>query len=148
MTPLAINAIEEIKSLHAALLDLFTGRSRDFKRCANAFAADLSMITPDGVRLDRTAILASFKRATAAPDFRITINDIRLIGEWGDSVLLQYVEEQYRDCKTTRRLSTALLTAEAKAPCGVVWRYLHETWMQDAESHQEKSPNGATGSGA
>ena len=32
-----------------------------------------------------------------------------------------------------RRLSSKL---EADAPCGVVWRYLHETWMRDAEKKQ------------
>ncbi len=29
-------------------------------------------------------------------------------------------------------LSTALFTAEAGRPRGVVWRYLQETWMQVA----------------
>jgi hypothetical protein len=133
MTPLAANAVREIESLHAAFVDLFTGRSRGIERCADALAPAFSMVTPDGVRLDRAAVLAGLEAATAPSDFRISISSIRVLWEAGDSVLLQYIEEQYRDRKTTRRLSTALLTAEARAPCGVVWRHLHETWMRDAD---------------
>jgi hypothetical protein len=140
MTPLAGRAAAEIKSLHAALVALFTGRSRDFSRCAQALALDFSMVTPHGVLLDRDGVLSSFEAASASADFRISISGIRVLWEAGDSVLLQYVEEQYRDQKTTRRLSTALLSAESKAPGGIVWRYLHETWMRDADNPQELSP--------
>jgi hypothetical protein len=138
MTPLAASAMREVRSLHAAFQDLFTGRSRDLDRCANAFARDFSMIAPDGSRLERKAVLAALGAAAASPDFRISIKDLRPIWEAEDSVLLQYVEEQYRDGRMTRRLSTALFTAEAGAPCGVVWRYLQETWMQVAAPQQEK----------
>jgi hypothetical protein len=147
MTPLAADAMREVRSLHAAFEDLFTGRSRDLDRCASAFAADFSMIAPDGTRLDRNAVLAALRSAAAAPDFRISIKDLTPIWEAQDSVLLQYVEEQYRDGRTTRRLSTALFTAEAEAPCGVVWRYLQETWMQVAAPQQEKPMQGNSGSG-
>jgi hypothetical protein len=132
MTPLAAKAVREIHSLHSAFENLFTGRSRDLTRCVQSLATDFSMIAPDGARLDRTAALAALKAASAGADFRILIKDVRPIWEAGDSVLLQYVEEQYRDRRTTWRVSTALLTAEAQAPCGVVWRYLHETWMRRA----------------
>jgi hypothetical protein len=131
MTPLAAAAAREIETIHAAFVELFTGRSRDFSRCFVAFAQDLEMATPDGARLDRKTILAGLEEARAEPDFRISISDIRPIWEDGNSVLLQYVEQQYRDGRTTRRLSTALFEAQAEAPYGVVWRYLHETWMRD-----------------
>lgn len=140
MTLLATTAAKEVNSLHAAIVELFTGRSRDFSRCAKALAAEFSMVTPDGIRLDRDGVLSSFEAASAPPDFRISISGIRVLWEAGDSVLLQYIEEQYRDRRTTRRLSTALLTAESKAPGGIVWRYLHETWMRDADSPRELSP--------
>lgn len=132
MTLLAAAAAREIEAIHAAFVELFTGRSRDFSRCFVAFAQDMEMVTTDGVRLDRKTILAGLEAARAEPDFRISISDIRPIWEGDNSVLLQYVEQQYRDGRTTRRLSTALFEAQAEAPFGVAWRYLHETWMRDA----------------
>jgi hypothetical protein len=138
MTPLTAGAMKEVHALHAAFEDLFTGRCRDLGRCARALAMDFSMVAPDGSRLDRDGVLAALPAAAAPPDFRIFIKELNPIWEAEDSVLLQYVEEQYRDGKTTRRLSTALFTAEAGAPCGVVWRYLQETWMQVAAPRQEK----------
>ena len=138
MTPLLASAMTEVRSLHEVFEDLFTGRSRDLGRCARALAPDFSMVAPDGSKLDREAVLAALGVAASSPHFRISVKDLTPIWEVEDSVLLQYVEEQYRDGRTTRRLSTALFTAEAGAPCGVVWRYLQETWMQVAAPGQEK----------
>ena len=79
--------------------------------------------------MTRAQIMEGFKKATARADFRIAIHDIRTIREDGESVLLQYIEEQYRDGETTRRLSIALFETASQAPLGVVWRYLQETWI-------------------
>lgn len=129
MTPLLADAMREVRSLHAAFEDLFTGRARNLHRCARSLAEDFSMITPEGLRRDRAQVLAALQAAATDPGFRIDVRHICPIWEAGDSVLLQYVEEQYRDLRTTRRVSTALFTAEPQAPCSVVWRYLHETWI-------------------
>jgi hypothetical protein len=134
MSDLAEAARREILELHAVFVELFTGRSRNLARCAAAFAKDFEMVTPSGARIDRRAILAGIEAARVGPGFRIEILEIRAVWERNDSVLLQYVEQQYRDGKITRRRSTALFEAFAEAPCGVVWRYLHETWMQNAEN--------------
>jgi hypothetical protein len=138
MTPLLASAMTEVRSLHEAFEELFTGRNRDLGRCASALAMDFSMVAPDGSKLDRESVLGALSAAAASPDFRIRVKDLSPIWEAEDSVLLQYVEEQYREGGTTKRLSTALFTAEAGAPCGVVWRYLQETWMQVAAPRQEK----------
>ena len=132
MNALSQAAAREILALHAAFVDLFTYRSRDFRRCEAAFAPDFQMVTPDGKIIGRAAIIEGLAAARAAPDFRIDISDIRMIWEGPTSSLLLYVEEQYRDGGTTRRRSAALFAADPKAPFGVVWRYLHETWMRDA----------------
>lgn len=136
MSSLAQAAEAEIKSLHAYFVGLFMGDHRDLARCAAALADDMQMVSPDGTRHDRSQILAGIGAATAAPGFTIRIHGIRPIWEQGTAVLLQYVEEQYRDGETTRRLSSALFTADAAAPCGVVWRYLHETWLPPPESQE------------
>ena len=57
MTPLLASAMTEVRSLHEAFEDLFTGRSRDLGRCAKALAMDFSMVAPDGSRLNREAVL-------------------------------------------------------------------------------------------
>jgi hypothetical protein len=133
MSPLAEKAKAEIESLHAHLVGLFTRRHRDLARCETAFAPGLSMITPDGSCFDRARILANLANASAAPDFQITIRDVQSIWESETAVLLRYIEEQYRDGETTRRLSSALFTADGTAPMGVVWRHLHETWQETKE---------------
>jgi len=129
MTPLAASAMTEVRSLHAAFEDLFTGRRRDLDRCARAFASDFSMVAPDGSRRGREAVLAALGIAAASPDFHISIKDLTPIWEAADSVLLQYVEEQYRDGETTRRLAVALFETASHAPNGVAWRFLQETWI-------------------
>jgi hypothetical protein len=131
MTPLSVSAAREVVELHALFVELFTGRSHDFSRCDAVFASQLEMVTPEGRRVTRAQILEGLKKARADEDFRITIQDVRPIREDGESVLLQYIEEQYRDGKATRRLSIALFEAASQAPLGVVWRYLQETWIDD-----------------
>ena len=133
MTSLGAAAAREIKELHAVFVELYCSRSRDLSRCSAAFSAHFEMVTPDGKNHDRAGVLLALERAKAPADFSIEISHIRTLWEDQNSVLIQYVEQQYRDGKTSRRLSTALFEAEAKAPCGVLWRHLQETWMQDAE---------------
>lgn len=131
MTPLAAAAAREIQEIHALFVELFTGRSRDFSRCEAAFSPKLEMVTPEGRHVDRGQIMAALKRATARADFRITIRDIEPVREDARSVLLRYIEEQYRDGETTRRMSIALFETAKEAPLGVAWRYLQETWIED-----------------
>jgi hypothetical protein len=131
MTSLADSAIDEVVELHNLFVELFTGRSRDFGRCERAFAPDFEMVTPEGKRLNRAQILKSLKKGQEDDDFSIAIHEVRPIREDASSILLQYVEQQYRDGEITRRLSTALFEAASEAPCGVVWRYLQETWMDE-----------------
>jgi hypothetical protein len=141
MTPLALAAKAELESLHAYLVPLFTGETRDLTRCESAFADSLSMITPDGIDCNRSKILTNLANATAAPGFRISIEDVEVIWESDTAVLLSYVEEQYRDGETTRRLSSALFTADRHAPSGVVWRHLHETWQEPSRENRELGGN-------
>lgn len=131
MTGLAAAAAREVVELHAYFVEVFTGRSRDFSRCERAFSPQLEMVTPEGRLVTRAQILEGLKRATARADFRITIHDIAAVRADAGSVLLRYIEEQYRDGETTRRLSIALFETASTAPCGVAWRYLQETWIED-----------------
>ncbi len=132
MNALSQAAAEEIVARHDNFIELFTHRSRDFSVCSTVFAPDFEMVTPEGDIVGRAAILKGLLAARVTSDFSIRISEIRAAAEWANSSLLQYIEEQYRDGRTTRRRSSALFQADAAAPLGVVWRYLHETWLRDA----------------
>ena len=108
MTTLTDSAIDEVAELHDLFVELFTGRSRDFSRCEKVFSPDFEMVTPEGRRLTRAQILKRLKKAEADDDFSIAIRGVQPIWADATSVLLQYVEHQYRDGETTRRLSIAL----------------------------------------
>lgn len=127
--PLADAAAREVVELHTFFVDAFTGRKRDFRRAELAFSPNFVMVTPEGRRVNRAQILEALAKARARPDFRIAIHDIWPISETAGSVLLHYVEEQYRDGETSKRISVALFEAAPDAPCGVTWRYLQETWI-------------------
>ena len=129
MTPLAQAAAREVVELHAFFVEAFTGRDRDFSRAERALAPDMLMVTPEGRCVTRSQIMAGLANAKARADFRITIRDIRPVSETEQGILLQYVEEQYRDGETSRRRSVALFEAASHAPCGVAWRFLQETWI-------------------
>jgi hypothetical protein len=144
MTPLAQSAAREVVELHALIVELFTGRLRDFSRCETVFSPEMEMVTPEGRRITRAQIMANFHKAQARDDFRITIRDIRPIKETAEDILLQYIEEQYRDGEISTRLSVALFEAAPEAPCGVVWRFLQETWI---DAWQEAGKPAQTGNG-
>jgi hypothetical protein len=131
MTPLAAAAAREVTELHALFVELFTRRSRDFSRCEAAFSPKLEMVTPEGRLVGRNQIIQALKGAMARADFRITIHEIAPLREDAGSVLLRYIEEQYRDGETTRRMSIALFETASDAPLGVAWRYLQETWIEN-----------------
>jgi hypothetical protein len=130
MTPLAAAAGREIVELHTLFERLFTGRSRDFSRCEKVFSPRLEMVTPEGRLVTRAEIVERLKRARAR-ELRIGIRDVAVVREDAESVLLRYIEEQYRDGETTRRLSIALFETAKDAPLGVAWRYLQETWIEN-----------------
>ena len=130
MTPLAAAAAREVVELHALFEELFTGRSRDFSRCEKAFSARLEMVTPEGRLVARAEIMERLQRARAR-ELRVAIHDVAIVREDAESVLLRYIEEQYRDGETTRRMSIALFENASDAPLGVAWRYLQETWIEN-----------------
>lgn len=131
MTALFDAAAREVVELHKGLIALYTGRSRDFSRCEAAFLPNLEMVTTEGQFVSRTQVLQGLKGATARADLDITIHDIHPIREDAQSVLLRYIEVQYRDGETTRRQSIALFETKDSAPLGVAWRYLQESWIVD-----------------
>lgn len=132
---LARRAIEEVRRLHAFFVGWFRGEaeaSAAFHDCEEAFDAGFRMVTPDGAIHARAAVLERLRslRATAPASFSIEILEPRIVWQSGDAVLLEFVEQQYRDGMMVSRRSTGLFLPGRAAPLGVVWRHLQETWLE------------------
>lgn len=128
---LAELAAREVVALHEFFMAWFRpGPTPDFRACERAFHPDFRMITPAGRLLSRSEIIQGIQAARGALQESLTIDirDIRTLWQEGDAALLAYIEQQYRDGRTTRRRSSALLLREPSAPRGILWRHLQETW--------------------
>src|SRR5262245_47139434 len=128
---LADLAAREIVALHEFFVAWFRpGPAPDFRACEDAFHPDFQMVTPDGRLLARTEIIQGIRaaRGALAPSLTIEVLDIRTLWQEADAALLTYIEQQYREGRTTRRRSSALLLRAVSAPRGILWRHLQETW--------------------
>ena len=128
---LAELAAREIVALHDFFVAWFRpGPAPDFRACEGAFHPDFRMVTPEGRLLGRSEIIQGIQasRGRLAASLTIEILDIRTLWQEGDAALLAYIEQQYREGRTTRRRSSALLLRAASAPRGILWRHLQETW--------------------
>lgn len=134
--PIAKLAWQEVVALHKFFEDWFRGTddAPDFSSCDRALGPEFRIIEPDGVTRERAEIIDRLRSAhgKSPANLRIVVSDPRTIWAGEGAVLLEYTEQQYRDGRTTRRRSTALLLASPEAPRGVVWRHLQETWMDVA----------------
>ena len=132
--PLADLAWQEVVALHAFFEAWMrqSGSVADFAEVEAALGSDFRLISPDGSMDEREAVVASISKARGARgrEFTIVVYEPRTIWTGCDAVLLEYTERQYRDGRTTRRRSTALFLASSRAPRGVEWRHLQETWIE------------------
>ena len=98
-----------------------------------SLAPGFRLIGPDGSVRDRATIVAWLRgmRGGRGADFRMMVSDFREVWSQGDAILLEYVETQYLQGKTTKRQSTALLCRAPSAPIGIAWLHLQETWLQN-----------------
>jgi hypothetical protein len=139
MTPLSLAdlAIRESVELH----DFFSRWLRakeealDIARLEGALDPDFRLVAPDGGVRERKAVIdwIAGVRGSRGADFWIDVAEFVTVWQSPEAVLLEYVETQYIDGKTTKRLSTALFCRAPGAPTGVVWRHLQETWLQPGD---------------
>ena len=125
---------QEVEALHEFFVGWYAGQlDRDaFDRMADAIAPGFEMVTPDGDRLDREAVLAMVREAHGRDDpgsFEIEIRNVTVRERMGDHVLVRYEEWQTKPGGDTGRLSTALFREEPSAPGEFHWLDLHETWI-------------------
>ena len=135
LADLAIKECVELHEFFRAWLTPHNGSKLDPARFERAFDPEFRLVGPDGGVRDRAAIvgwLHDLKERRGA-DFRMEVSDFRPVWSQGDAILLEYVETQYLQGKTTQRQSTALLRRAPDAPIGIAWVHLQETWLQDVE---------------
>ncbi|MHA1527527.1 MAG: hypothetical protein ACTSVG_00800 [Alphaproteobacteria bacterium] len=134
------DVLAEVRTEIEALHDFFTGwfsgaLTEDDETFARGLAYRMhpayEMVLPSGAAHDLDGIVGAIRRAWgSAPDFRIEIHDVRVLGEWPNAglVLARYIEAQTGARNTTpaenRRLSTALFERRGER---LLWRYVHET---------------------
>lgn len=135
LADLAIREVVELHEFFRAWLRPHNGSQLDPGRFERAFDPGFRLVGPDGGVRDRAAIVAwlhDLKEGRGA-DFRMEVSDFRQVWSEGDAILLEYVETQYLQGKTTQRQSTALLRRAPDAPLGIAWVHLQETWLQTVE---------------
>jgi hypothetical protein len=132
----------EVVALHVMIEEWLAGKRPDtddaFRRFSEAMADDFEIIPPSGARLDRDAIVASFRCAHAARsrDFSLTIKNIRTRMLAPPLALVTYEEWQSEHGVTTARVSTVLLRDAPGSPAGIAWVHLHETWLPEMSTSQ------------
>ena len=101
-----------------------------FARFLQATARGFTLISPDGSVAGREGTAEWIRAAHGTrPGFRLWTDEHRLCAGGDDWALVTYREWQTHGGVTTLRLSTALLTADAHAPTGLLWVHVHETWV-------------------
>lgn len=134
MSQLARRCRREVDELHEFFEGWLSGTLKPgtFGRVEAALAREFSMVGPDGIRRAREPLLGRIRRGRGSrPDLRIRIRDVRVVFSGEDRCLLTYEEWQDAPDMSAGRISTALFRREEKAPAGVVWVHLHETWIPE-----------------
>jgi hypothetical protein len=118
----------EIAALHAAF-EAWLGRGVGrMDRFAAAFDPAFVMVTPDGRRLDRSAVLGFLEagRGRRGAGFRIAVEEVLPLHAASPLVLMHYVERQWGGAERTARRSAALFQV---GPSGPRWLFVQETWI-------------------
>lgn len=126
------NCRREIEELHAFFVGWYAGERGDFERMERAIGPGFEMVTPDGDRLNREAVLSMVrggrgKHADAA--FDIEVRNVAAVDAGPDHALVRYEEWQTDPEGEDGRLSTVLFRPDGDAPRGLAWAGLHETWL-------------------
>jgi hypothetical protein len=138
--PLTEAARREVIALHEVFEAWLGGAlpaSDDlFQRVEASLAPSFTMVSPDGRALSRADVIAAIRTGHGAKGregpFCIAIADFEILHVAPPLVAVRYVEVQQLGQGTSRRRSTALLQASARALSGMEWLALHETWMMPA----------------
>ncbi|WP_300063074.1 hypothetical protein [uncultured Roseobacter sp.] len=138
MDSFANACIEEAHRLHVVLQDWLRGTlprtPAGFAPFADALGDPCRVVSPLGTVTERAALLTEFEAihgvlSAQGEAFVVRVENATVLRRWEDQALVSYEEWHDLDGQSSARLSTVLYTAEAAAPLGVAWSFIHETWM-------------------
>lgn len=134
LTPTACRA--EITGLHAFFVEWFDGAvpREDLSRLGRALAPEFEMVTPEGERVDRAALLDGLAEShgrTRGEAFDIDVREVEAVALLEDHAVVRYEEWQLTADGEAGRVSTALFRADEEAPEGVLWVTLQETALAE-----------------
>lgn len=122
----------EIVELHDVFEAYFLGDIDDLDRVEAALAEDFTFVGTDARTTTRDGILTGLEAGHGlARSLEISSTDHRLVFEDGDIVVVEYVERQKLADHENRRLSTVIFSVSESAPNGLLWRRVHETWIDN-----------------
>jgi len=120
----------EIIELHELFEAYFLGTTDSLDRMERVLADDFTFVGPDANTTDRAGTIAAVKAGHAHTEsLVIRTVEHNLVLEDGAIVVAEYVEEHELASRTNRRLSTVVFSRENAAPNGLLWRRVHETWI-------------------
>lgn len=130
--------VEEIVELHNFFEAWFRGElprtPGTFERYRRVMADDFQMVTPSGRRLGGERLASSMWEAHGQcsemePPFTIQIENPEVRWVSRDVCVATYDEAQRVEGELKVRTSTVLFQRDDRAPNGLVWYQLHETWL-------------------
>ncbi|MBY5932704.1 hypothetical protein KUV51_06815 [Tateyamaria omphalii] len=133
MADLLALAETEIRKRHVFFVDWYRGTAdlSEMDVTAACFAPDFRIIWPSGGYLERAPLLTALAKAhnSTGPEFEIRIDIDHAVALSDDLCLMTFDEYQETANGPNARRGTAVFSRDDKAPNGVVWRHLQETWL-------------------
>jgi len=126
---------EEIVALHAEFERWMRGEpGASLDRVEACLGPDFTFVAPQGRLIERAQLMEGLRQSRGTSQLRIWIQSP--ICRWSDDVaaLATYQEWHERPDYTTSRRATVLFEVDAAAPGGLMWRHVHETWLEPPPS--------------
>lgn len=119
----------EVVRLHDFFQSWFSGDAdASFVDFTHALADEFTIVSPDGSVSSRGEIIDIVQRGRHQGNVDITIVSPTVMVE-GAITVGTYEEHQTRDGRSTKRISTAVLSQCPSTPGGWLWHLVHETWL-------------------
>ncbi len=136
-----VKAREEVIDLHQYFEQWFRGEveknDENTALLTQRFSDHCELITPDGVLNSKFALMNRLQQAYGQfPTIRIWIDDFMPLQLGDNGVLVRYREWRDIDGDVNCRYSTCLFKPSKRAPFGLSWFSIHETWAQSTVVEQ------------
>lgn len=120
----------EIIELHEVFEMYFLGNSTDLSRVEAALADDFTFVGADANTTDRAGTIAAITAGHAHTESLIIRTlDHKLVMETDEVLVAEYIEEHVLADRSNTRRSTVIFSTDSDAPNGLLWRRVHETWI-------------------